>query len=329
MIKEIAEKLKKSNNVLVITGAGISAPSNIPTYRGQNGIYNGKTKEGLSIEDILKHHTFENYPELSWKYLFQLGLASYNAKPNLAHLALADMSNFLNKENKKFKVYTQNVDGLHQAAGQTDVHELHGNFKNLRCCSCGIEKPANSFLEEVKNKELRVASCTCGKMLNPNIIKQIHSDSVSDGLNEQQSNSKEHKKSNPVIEFSSKMMELLESEKVCCSKSYLDKEQSSANFRVPRCECGGILKPSVVLYGEQLNEKLMREFDLYVRNFDALIVVGTTLTFPYIKWPAIRAKREAILSVEINLSKNENSHLFSYSIQKNAAEVLPEIYSKF
>ncbi|MDR2704407.1 MAG: hypothetical protein LBC02_01385, partial [Planctomycetaceae bacterium] len=83
--------LQKSKRILFITGAGISADSGLPTYRGVGGLYNrGQTEEGYSIEECLSGTMFQTKPEITWKYMFQLGLAVAEHQPNDAHRIIAD-----------------------------------------------------------------------------------------------------------------------------------------------------------------------------------------------------------------------------------------------
>ena len=116
----------------VLTGAGMSVASGLPTDRGSGGRYNEPdVDEGLAIEDILHAYTFARNPALTWKYIAQIAHAGRGAQPNAGHLVLA-------RWERRFDLWviTQNVDGLHAAAGSTRLVELHGNLGRLYCVDC-------------------------------------------------------------------------------------------------------------------------------------------------------------------------------------------------
>lgn len=128
-----AELLICARRVLVITGAGVSADSGLPTYRGIGGLYeDAATEEGVPIEVALSGQMLRQRPHLTWKYLLQIEAACRGAQPNAGHLALARMSTHF----RAFTVLTQNVDGLHRQAGQPQLIEIHGNLHHLVCGEC-------------------------------------------------------------------------------------------------------------------------------------------------------------------------------------------------
>lgn len=127
----LVEKFRLAQSVVVLTGAGVSAESGVPTFRdAQTGLW-----ARYSPEDLATAHAFRRNPRMVWEwYQWRRQLVS-EASPNVGHLALAAMS----ERFENFKLITQNVDGLHQKAGSSDVLELHGNlFRNL-CFREGIE----------------------------------------------------------------------------------------------------------------------------------------------------------------------------------------------
>ncbi|MEE2983743.1 MAG: NAD-dependent protein deacylase [Pseudomonadota bacterium] len=131
-IEQIATALRSAKRVAVITGAGMSAESGLPTYRGIGGLYNDMSvEEGLPIEEILHAYTFACNPALTWKYLAQIERACRGAQPNNGHYLLAQWDAHFD-----LWVITQNVDGFHQTAGSANVIELHGNLRHLFCCDC-------------------------------------------------------------------------------------------------------------------------------------------------------------------------------------------------
>lgn len=125
--------LAQARRVLAITGAGMSADSGLPTYRGVGGLYDdSSTADGISIEQALSGPMFRRDPALTWKYIAQIESACRHAVPNAGHQAIADMEGRF----ERLCVVTQNVDGLHRQAGSTDVIELHGNIHRLQCTGC-------------------------------------------------------------------------------------------------------------------------------------------------------------------------------------------------
>ena len=127
--------LSRSRSALFVTGAGMSADSGLPTYRGVGGLYDsGTTEEGLPIEVLLSGPLFARRPEWTWKYLAEIERACRGAAPNRGHEVLA----LLERRLPRCVVLTQNVDGLHRRAGSTEVIEIHGNLHDLSCTACEI-----------------------------------------------------------------------------------------------------------------------------------------------------------------------------------------------
>ena len=138
----VGRLLKKSRRVLFITGAGVSAESGIPTFRGSTTAFaNGLTEDGIPFEDALASATFHENPQLSWKYFRKLELALRGKLPNIAHHAIAGMES----PDRWICVATQNIDGLHQNAGSTSVIEIHGNLRRLLCERCDRRSDFKSF----------------------------------------------------------------------------------------------------------------------------------------------------------------------------------------
>jgi len=132
--REIAHHLRHATRVLFVTGAGISADSGLPTYRGIGGLYENRiTDDGYAIEDALSGEMMAMHPEISWKYLLQIERNCRGAKPNAAHCIIAGLEREI-----EAVVYTQNVDGLHGAAGSSQVIEIHGNLHDLSCTACAF-----------------------------------------------------------------------------------------------------------------------------------------------------------------------------------------------
>ena len=194
MVQALEEIIAKSSSIVFFGGAGVSTESGIPDFRSVDGLYH--QKYAYPPETILSHTFWEENPEEFYRF-YRDKLIVKGAKPNAAHLRLAA----LEREGKCKAVVTQNIDGLHQAAGSKVVYELHGSTLRNYCTRCGKFFPV-SFIEDAAG--------------------------VGDG--------------------------------------------------VPRCdECGGIVKPDVVLYEEGLDEQTMENAVNAIRKADTLIVGGTSL----------------------------------------------------
>jgi len=169
VILSAQELVNDAQRLLFVTGAGISADSGIPTYRGVGGLYNhGSTSDGISIEEALSAPVFAQSPDLTWKYLWQIGAACHGSEPNRAHRWLAD----LEKHKDNVWVITQNVDGLHRQAGSANLLEVHGHAYDLYCSQC--QQPYSAF--ELLNgfageaPELPPHCKTCGGVIRPDVV---------------------------------------------------------------------------------------------------------------------------------------------------------------
>lgn len=162
-IQLLAKKLAQSERVLFITGAGISAESGLPTYRGVSGLYNDAvTEDGVSIETALSAHVFASRPEITWRYLAQVEKTCRSAQPNAAHLAIAELERYI----PYVLILTQNIDGLHQNAGSSQVVEIHGSLRNLFCTHCNFKESVDSW----ENRSLPPMCPACGGMLRPDVV---------------------------------------------------------------------------------------------------------------------------------------------------------------
>ncbi len=163
VIAEIASRLRQARRALFITGAGISADSGLPTYRGVGGLYDRElTAEGIRIEEALSGELFATWPEITWKYLIEIEQNCRGARPNAAHRAIARLEAHL----ERVMVFTQNVDGLHRAAGSTDVVEIHGNLQGLTCTVCGYREST----DDLTGREIPPRCPVCRGILRPNVV---------------------------------------------------------------------------------------------------------------------------------------------------------------
>ena len=162
-LRAAASELARAKRVLVITGAGLSADSGLPTYRGVGGLYDGgDTEDGISIETALSGSTLRRQPEVTWKYILQIARACAGRAPNAGHHALVQMQ----QRFQQFTVLTQNVDGLHAVAGSRDLIEIHGNLRRVWCSQCGYEM---SEPDVVAFDGAPVCPC-CAAIQRPNVV---------------------------------------------------------------------------------------------------------------------------------------------------------------
>ncbi len=188
-IERLKAMVAQSDNIVFFGGAGVSTESGIPDFRSVDGLYNQKWR--YPPETILSRTFFERDPEEYYRF-HREKLVIDGVAPNRAHLRLAS----LEREGKLKAVITQNIDGLHQAAGSENVLELHGSILRAYCSRCRKSYPA---------------------------------DVINHGAG------------------------------------------------VPRCDCGGVIRPDIVLYEEPLNDAVMMRAIEYIRSADVLIVGGTSL----------------------------------------------------
>lgn len=190
MVKALEDIIAKSSSIVFFGGAGVSTESGIPDFRGVDGLY--RQKYAYPPETILSHEFLLQHPEEFYRF-YREKILILNARPNPAHEKLAQWE----REGRLRAVITQNIDGLHQAAGSKRVLELHGSIHRNHCTRCG---------------------------------------------------------------------------------KFYTAEQIAATTGVPRCDCGGTIRPDVVLYGESLDEKVLRASMDALAHADLLIVGGTSLS---------------------------------------------------
>lgn len=155
---DFKEIIKNSDNIVFFGGAGVSTESGIPDFRSVDGLYS--QKYDYPPETILSHTFFMNHTEEFYKF-YRDKILITGAKPNVTHLALAG----LERAGKLKAVITQNIDGLHQAAGSKTVYELHGSVHRNYCMKCGKFYP----LSAVSDSE-GVPECSCGGIIKPDVV---------------------------------------------------------------------------------------------------------------------------------------------------------------
>jgi len=163
LVDAAAELLARSRSALFITGAGMSADSGLPTYRGVGGLYNDKNSEdGVPIEVALSGEMLNRRPKVTWRHIAKIEEACRGARPNKGHQVIAALEQRMDR----VVVLTQNVDGLHRQAGSTNVIDIHGRIHHLKCTRC-------DFAVEVKDfagLEIPPACPTCKSLVRPDVV---------------------------------------------------------------------------------------------------------------------------------------------------------------
>ena len=159
-IAEARRLVQGARTVAVLTGAGISAESGVPTYRGAGGLWSG-----FSAEDLASPEGFARRPDKVWQWHDERRLALKDIQPNPAHFALAQLQKQLAGRGGWLTLATQNIDGLHQAAGSEGVLELHGTILTIKCTVCPGKRPIG--FEPIEG----TPRCpTCGRPMRPDIV---------------------------------------------------------------------------------------------------------------------------------------------------------------
>ncbi len=154
------DALRRASRIAVLTGAGISAESGIPTFRGPGGIWRTYKAENLATPEA-----FARNPELVWEWYDWRRSVIAGVEPNAGHKALAELERKMESKAREFTLITQNVDGLHTRAGSRKVLKVHGEIWTLRCTECGREREDTSpRLKQVP------PLCECGAMERPGVV---------------------------------------------------------------------------------------------------------------------------------------------------------------
>jgi NAD-dependent deacetylase len=160
-VQQLADYLRESGNTVFFGGAGVSTESGIPDFRSDSGLYKARQVYGYPPEELLSHAVFLRRPDLFFRY-YRENLIARDAKPNAAHLALAR----LEARGLLRAVVTQNIDGLHQAAGSKNVLELHGSNWRQFCVACGARYDPDYILAREG-----VPKCgACGGTVRPDVV---------------------------------------------------------------------------------------------------------------------------------------------------------------
>jgi NAD-dependent deacetylase len=152
---ELLERLNTARVVSVLTGAGISAESGVPTFRDPGGIW-----EKFRPEQLANFEAFMADPDFVWNWYQHRREIMRDVKPNPGHIALAEMENLF----EEFNLITQNIDNLHARAGSKNITELHGNIERNYCLKC------KKFYNEIDLKQKSVLKCGCGGLIRPDVV---------------------------------------------------------------------------------------------------------------------------------------------------------------
>ena len=234
----VVQSLRRAARVAVITGAGMSAESGVPTFRGAGGLWRSFRAEDLATPDA-----FARDPQTVWDWYRWRQRLIADAPPNAGHATLAA----LQTSRPGWRVLTQNVDGLHQRAGSREVIELHGSIWRLRCSACGRRE-----------------------------------DAVPD-------------------------------------------HRADATMPLPRCQCGALMRPDVVWFGEALDHDLLSMAWTLVEQADAVLVIGTSaIVYPVAALPDAARARNVPL-VEINVEDTPLTMRATHVVRAPAAAALPAL----
>ncbi|MCS7053533.1 MAG: NAD-dependent deacylase [Ignavibacterium sp.] len=231
---KLIDKLQTSEKIVFFTGAGISAESGIPTFRGEDGIWNK-----LSPEELANFNAFMKNPKMVWEWYQYRRKITHNSQPNAGHLAIVEFEKYF----PEVTVITQNVDNLHRRAGSKIIYELHGNIEKNYC--------------------------------------------------------------------------------IKCKKRY----DEDLNFEdgIPKCECGGLIRPDVVWFGEYLPVDQLRKSEEATISSDIFFVIGTSAVVYPAAGLVYTARQYGSFIVEINIDSTEVSKICDVTFQGKAGEVLPKI----
>lgn len=153
--ESVLGKIRQAKRVSVLTGAGISAESGIPTFRGAGGIW-----EKYDYRKLATLEGFKSDPQLVWEWYQLRQIEMKKAKPNPAHEVIAEMESHFDR----FSVLTQNIDGMHARAGSKNIIELHGNIWRMRCPRDGTSITLSDPVAEIP------PLCQCGSIMRPDVV---------------------------------------------------------------------------------------------------------------------------------------------------------------
>jgi len=152
---KLLKKLQEAEIVSVLTGAGVSAESGVPTFRDPGGIW-----EKFRPEQLANFEAFMSDPDFVWSWYQHRREIMREVKPNASHIALAEMESMFDK----FNLITQNIDNLHKRAGSKNITELHGNIERNYCIKC------KKKYDDIDITQKQVLKCDCGGLIRPDVV---------------------------------------------------------------------------------------------------------------------------------------------------------------
>ena len=234
MLADARQAVRSARNIAVLTGAGVSAESGIPTFRSNGGFWQNRR-----FEDLATPQGFARDPKFVWEWYEERRRGIAATKPNAGHHALVQME----QRADTFTLITQNVDGLHDAAGSKNIVKLHGDIWIVRCLACRKERDERAELNELP----------------------------------------------------------------------------------PHCDCGGMLRPGVVWFGEMLPEGAMERAGDAVRKAEVFIVAGTSAqVYPAAGLIPLAIDNGATV-IEINPEATDFSRDVTFALRGTSAEILPQL----
>jgi NAD-dependent SIR2 family protein deacetylase len=267
---EVVLGLLRGRRAVVLAGAGCSTESGIPDYRGPENI--GRTRTPIQYQEFIRS---EAARVRYWARSTAGWARIVGAQPNAAHHALAR----LEEGGVVRGIITQNVDGLHQAAGSRRVVELHGSLASVRCLACERITPREEHQERLRS-------------LNAEWMDRLRNGGVEvapDG----------------DAELSAQVVE---------------------SFRVPACEgCGGVLKPDVVFFGENVPAERVQDAWSLFDEADVLLVAGSSLTVYSGRRFIYRAEKEGVPIAIVNIGPTRADDLAAVKVEGRLGSVLPGI----
>jgi NAD-dependent protein deacetylase/lipoamidase len=153
--EKFKSRIKSAEKIVFFTGAGISAESGIPIFRGKDGIWNK-----LKPEELANFNSFLKNPNMVWEWYNHRKQIVHNSRPNEAHISIVKMQEIF----PSVIVVTQNIDNLHRRAGSKYIYELHGNIEKNYCIQCGKRYDYDFEFEG------KVPKCSCGGLIRPDIV---------------------------------------------------------------------------------------------------------------------------------------------------------------
>ena len=154
MFDSIKEQIRDKKKIVFVTGAGISQESGIPTFRGKDGLW-----KNYDVMQLATIEAFYDNPKLVWEWYNERRKNIFKANPNPGHIAIAELEKYAD-----VVVLTQNIDGLHQRAGSTNVVELHGSIVKIKCSVCDFRDEVIVEFSEIP------PLCKCGNLLRPDVV---------------------------------------------------------------------------------------------------------------------------------------------------------------